>query len=169
MEATSGLMRGGEESFYRWCVLRKGRSFKLRQDSAKFPRTDQAAPCRRLELSSPNVVEAFWLCINMAATKRTDTSSLSYPKALLFSSFITHRSTRASAINPTRPSRGMLSQVVFLWVMPKIILGLSCVRFFYLFHRIDPCSSGSGSLRSNVSYVREGPLFNFSRCRSSFR
>jgi hypothetical protein len=41
MAATSGLMTGGEESFYRRCVLRKGRSFKLRHDSVKFPRTDQ--------------------------------------------------------------------------------------------------------------------------------
>lgn len=40
MAATSGLMTGGEESFYRRCVLRKGRSFKLRHDSVKFPRTD---------------------------------------------------------------------------------------------------------------------------------
>lgn len=27
---------------------------------------------------------------------------------------------------PARPSRGMLSQVAFLWVMPKLILDLSC-------------------------------------------
>jgi hypothetical protein len=50
----------------------------------------------------------------------------------------------------------MLSQVAFLWVMPKLILDLSCVRFFYPFHRNDSCGSGSGSgsLRSNVSYAR---------------
>lgn len=46
--------------------LRKGRSFKLRQDSVKFPRTDQAAPdvtltrrtrIRNSELPVPNDVE----------------------------------------------------------------------------------------------------------------
>jgi hypothetical protein len=49
----------------------------------------------------------------------------------------------------------MLSQVVFLWVMPKTILGLFCVRFFYPFHRNDSCGSASGSLRSNVSYAED--------------
>ena len=37
--ATSGVMRGGDEGFYRSCPLRKGHPFKLRHDSVKFPRT----------------------------------------------------------------------------------------------------------------------------------
>jgi hypothetical protein len=122
MEATSGLMTGGEESFYRWCVLRKGRSFELRQDSAKLPRTNQAVCAVPLPNSR---------AVHLQQKHINDTSSLSFRRkhCSLASSTIGAPACQPSIL-PV-PAAGYFSQVVFLWVLPKTILGLSCdIRFF---------------------------------------
>jgi hypothetical protein len=45
-------MRGGDEGFYRSCLLRKGHPFKLRHDSVKFPRTGHCLLAQCLGIAS---------------------------------------------------------------------------------------------------------------------